>query len=114
MPTYDFMNEETGEMESHQLRISELDKFKIENPHLSQRLLKAPKMISGTGLQGKMDDGWKENLTRIAEAHPTSALADRVGGRTTKTVKTQEAIKKHTGERVLKKGTNYGLDNPDA
>ena len=109
MPTYDFYNENTDAMEQHVLRISELDQFKENNPHLSQRLLTAPKLVSGSGLQGKMDDGWKENLTRIAEAHPTSALADKIGGRDTKTVKTQEALKKHTS--VLKGGTNYGLDN---
>jgi hypothetical protein len=109
MPLYDFYNEKTDGMETHSMRISELDEFKKDNPHLSQRILKAPSLTRDNGLQGKMDDGWKENLTRIAEAHPTSALADKIGGRDTKTVKTQEALKKHTS--VLKGGTNYGLDN---
>ena len=108
MPLYDFYNEKTDGMETHSMRISELDQFKIDNPHLSQRITKAPSLTRDNGLQGKMDDGWKENLARIAEAHPTSALADKVGGRDTKTVKTQEALKKHTS--VLKGGTNYGLD----
>lgn len=109
MPLYDFYNEKTDEMETHSMRISELDQFKIDNPHLSQRITKAPSLTRDNGLQGKMDDGWKENLTRIAEAHPTSALADKIGGRDTKTVKTQDALKKHTS--ILKGGTNYGLDN---
>ena len=109
MPLYDFYNEKTEVMETHSMRISELDQFKIDNPNLSQRITKAPSLTRDNGLQGKMDEGWKENLTRIAEAHPTSALADKVGGRDTKTVKTQDALKKHTS--VLKGGTNYGLDN---
>ena len=109
MPLYDFYNEKTEVMETHSMRISELDQFKIDNPNLSQRITKAPSLTRDNGLQGKMDDGWKENLARIAEAHPTSALADKVGGRDTKTVKTQDALKKHTS--VLKGGTNYGLDN---
>jgi hypothetical protein len=109
MPLYDFYNEKTEEMETHQMSISALDQFKEDNPHLSQRLLKAPSLARDSGMiQGKMDNGWKENLARIAEAHPTSALAERQGGRKTKQLKTQEALKKHTS--VLKSGTNYGLD----
>lgn len=109
MPLYDFYNEKTEEMETHSMSISALDQFKKDNPHLSQRILKAPSLARDSGMiQGKMDEGWKENLTRIAEAHPTSALAEKVGGRSTRTVKTHEALKKHTS--VLKGGTNYGLD----
>lgn len=109
MPLYDFYNENTDEIETHSMRISELDQFKEDNPHLSQRLFSAPSLARDSGMiQGKMDEGWKENLSRIAEAHPTSALAERQGGRKTKQLKTQEALKKHTS--VLKGGTNYGLD----
>lgn len=107
MPFYEFVNEQTGEVETHQMKIAELDEFKEGNPHLKSKL-SAPNLVRDNGLQGKMDEGWKENLTRIAEAHPTSALADKVGGRETKQLKTQEALKKHTS--VLKGGTNYGLD----
>ena len=115
MPKYNFYNEKTDEMEEHEMRISELDQFKEDNPHLSQRILQAPSMVRDSGMiQGKMDDGWKENLSRIAEAHPTSALAEKVGGRSTKDIKTQEVLRKHTENRVLKGGTNYGLDNPEA
>jgi hypothetical protein len=111
MPLYDFLNETTGEMEQHVMKISELTEFKSNNPHLSQQILSAPSIARDAGnLQSKMDDGWKENLSRIAEAHPTSALADKVGGRKTKDIKTKEAIKKRTGDKVLKGGTNYGLD----
>ena len=113
MPLYDFYNENTDEIETHQMSISALDQFKKDNPHLSQRILSAPSLARDSGmLQGKMDEGWKENLSRIAEAHPTSALAEKVGGRKTKQLKTQEALKKHTS--VLKGGTNYGLDKSDA
>lgn len=109
MPLYDFYNSETDEIETHSMSYTKLDQFKLDNPHLEQRILSAPSLARDSGMiQGKMDDGWKENLTRIAEAHPTSALADKVGGRKTKQLKTQEALKKHTS--VLKGGTNYGLD----
>lgn len=95
------------------MSISNRDEYVKDNPHMKQLITGAPMISRGQG-GFKNDDGWKENLSRIAEAHPTSALADKVGGRSSKTVRTQDAIKKHTGERVLKKGTNYGLDNPDA
>jgi hypothetical protein len=109
MPLYDFYNENTEEMETHQMSIASLDQFKKDNPHLFQKITKAPSLARDSGnIQGKMDNGWKENLARIAEAHPTSALADKVGGRKTKQLKTQETLKKHTS--VLKSGTNYGLD----
>lgn len=109
MPLYDFYNEKTDEIETHSMSYTKLEEFKKENPHLSQRILKAPSLARDSGMiQGKMDEGWKENLSRIAEAHPTSALAEKVGGRKTKQLKTQEALKKHTS--VLKGGTNYGLD----
>jgi hypothetical protein len=111
MPIYTFENTETGTVEEIMMSISARDEYVKDNPHMKQLITGAPGLVSGTGLQGKMDNGWKENLARIAEAHPTSALAERQGGRSSKTVKTQEAIKKHTGNAVLKKGTNYGLDN---
>jgi len=38
MPLYDFMNEETGEIESHQIKIAEYDEFCEQNPHLKRRL----------------------------------------------------------------------------
>lgn len=107
MPFYDFINEETGESENVLLKISELDDFKKNNPHLKQMILGAPATVGGTG-GFKNDEGWKENLARIAEAHPHSALAERQGGKKTKQLKTQEALKKHTS--LMKGGTNYGLD----
>ena len=105
MPFYDFMNEHTGESESHLLKISELDKFKEDNPHLKQQILGAPSTISGDG-GIKNDDGWKENLARIAEAHPASALAEKQGGRNVQTSKVNEVAKKHG----LKKSGSYGMD----
>lgn len=109
MPIYSFRDNETGEEIEVMMKISELDEYKEQNPNLTQFLKGAPSLARGTG-GFKNDDGWKENLSRIAEAHPRSALAEKVGGRKTKEVKTQEAIKKHTGDKVLKGGTNYGLD----
>ena len=40
-------------------------------------------------------DRWKDNLSRIAEAHPQSNLAKTHLRRSTKQVKTEEVLKKH-------------------
>ena len=55
------------------------------------------------GVNMKNDGGWKDNLSRIAEAHPTSALADRYGKRSAKDIATKKVIKKHLA-RQSKKG----------
>lgn len=36
MPTYQFLNKNTNEIEEHVMRISELDTFKENNPHLER------------------------------------------------------------------------------
>ena len=38
MPNYDFLNQETNEIETHFVKISELKEFREKNPHLKQRL----------------------------------------------------------------------------
>lgn len=38
LPTYNFENLNTQEIETHYLKISELDKFIEDNPHLKQKL----------------------------------------------------------------------------
>jgi succinate dehydrogenase/fumarate reductase flavoprotein subunit len=37
----------------------------------------------------------KEVLSKVAEAHPTSTVAERYGKKSTKDVKTREIVKKH-------------------
>jgi len=50
----------------------------------------------------KTDSGWKENMSRIAEAHPTSPFADRFGKKSTKDIKTNQVIQKHRRRRGIK------------
>jgi len=95
MPLYDFINTETGEQFTKMLKLAERDAYLADNPHIQTQILTAPRMVRGTASTFKNDDGWNENLSRIAEAHPNSALADRVKGKTSKEVKTQEVLKKH-------------------
>lgn len=94
MPLYDFENKETGEQFTLFLSISGRDEFLKLNPEVKSIITQAPGLVSGTNTQAKMDEGWKENLSRIAEANPNSALADKLGGRTAKKVKSNEAATK--------------------
>jgi len=36
MPSYDFLNKKTGEIEEHRMSYTVLDQFKLDNPHLEQ------------------------------------------------------------------------------
>ena len=61
-------------------------------------------IVSGIqGITHKNDQGWKENMQRIAEAHPTSALGQRYGKKSIKQVKTEQVIKKHLQKKKGKK-----------
>jgi hypothetical protein len=95
MPLYDFIDTNTGEQFQKILKFSERESFLSENPHIQQQILGAPMMVRGSASTFKNDDGWKENLSRIAEAHPNSALAEKVGGRDSKKLKVKEIAQKH-------------------
>jgi len=97
MPTYTFQDTETGEVFDKILKISEKDDFLKSNPNLKS-LVTGINIVAGVGGM-KTDSGWKENLSRIAEAHPTSALADRYGSKSVKDVKTKQVINKHLGKK---------------
>ena len=94
MPNYNFRNNETGEEFEEFFTISGREEFLKDKPHIQQ----TPSMFGiagGTGDRIKNDSGWKENLSRIAEAHPGSELADRYGKKSTKEIKTRQVLKKH-------------------
>ncbi len=42
---------------------------------------------------------WKDNMSRIAEAHPGSPLSYRYGKKSTKDINTRQVLKKH---KILK------------
>ena len=66
MPTYNFRDLETGEVTEVMMKISELDDYKQENPHLQQFLTKAPALSSDGGGGGlKIDNGFNDVLKKI-------------------------------------------------
>jgi hypothetical protein len=90
-----FRNKETGEEFEEFMTISSRDGFLAENPQLEQ-IHSPSKIISGRGdVEGKTDNSWKEVLSKIADHHPNSALADRYGRKSIKDIKTRQVLDKH-------------------
>jgi hypothetical protein len=85
------------------MSVSEYDDFKLANPHLERYFEEAPSLsYSGTkDLRSKTDNTWKEVMSKIAEKHPASKLAEQYGKKTIKETKTRNIFDKH-----LKKAKN--------
>ena len=94
MPSYSFRNTETGEEFDDILTLSEREKFLEQNSHIEQ-LPSRVSIVGGHGDRIKNDGGWKENMSRIAEANPGSPLASRYGKESTKNINTRNVLKKH-------------------
>ena len=97
MPTYTFHNKVTGVVEDKILKISEKEQYLKDNPDVEQ-VHTGINIVAGVG-SIKSDSGWKENLSRIAEAHPRSPLADRHGKKSIKEIKTKQVVEKHLSKK---------------
>ena len=96
MPTYDFLNIETNEVEEHFMSISAKEKYLKDNPHIKQHYTKVAGVVSGTISAGNVDShGFKEVLQKVGEAHPGSEVSKQHTRRTAKEIKTRQVIKKH-------------------
>ena len=72
MPTYQFQDSNTGELIEKVMKISELDQFKKDNPHLI-RVFEGTSVGIGDPVRlgiRKNDDGWREVLNKVAERTP--------------------------------------------
>ena len=95
MPTYTFYNKKTKKEYDDMMSISEMEDYLSKNKHITQVIVPINIVAGVSGLTHKNDQGWKENMSRIAEAHPTSPLADRYGKKSIKQIRTQQALKKN-------------------
>jgi predicted nucleic acid-binding Zn ribbon protein len=100
MPTYQFRNTQTDEEFEVLMKISEREEYLKNNPHI-QSIITAPALVSGVSTSnsrsGRVPSGFNEVLSKVAEAHPTSKVAQRFGKKSIKQVKTEQIIKKHLG-----------------
>lgn len=98
MPTYDFLNTQSGEQFERLMTISAREDYLKENPHI-QPIVSAPMLVTAVSTSNfkgnKIPDGFKEVLSKVAEAHPTSDVANKHGKKSIKEIKTREIVKKH-------------------
>ncbi len=74
MPTYDFINIETGEEETKFMSISAMEEYLKLNPNIRQKV-GAPNIGDSVRLGiRKHDNGFKEVLQRVHEKSPGSDL----------------------------------------
>ena len=95
MPTYEFLDTTTDEVFETIMKISEREEFLLNNPHI-QPVISAPMRVSSVSTTNKVPDGFKEVLSKVAEKHPNSSVADKHGRRSAKEAKTREIVKKYT------------------
>lgn len=103
MPTYNFIDTETGEEFESFMKISEREEFLKVNPHI-QPVITAPNIVSGVVGVGsnRVPNGFKEVLSKVAEAHPTSKVGQEYGNKSIKQVKNEQLVKKHV-DRITKR-----------
>lgn len=101
MPTYLFRDTNSGDVLEKIMSISAREEYLKENPHL-ETIIQAPMLVSSVSTSNfksnKVPSGFNEVLSKVAEAHPTSPVADRHGKKSIKDVKTREIVKKHVAK----------------
>lgn len=96
MPTYSFLNTETGEEFELMMKISEKEEYLNQNKHITT-IITAPAIVSGvsTSKHNRTPSGFKEVLSKVAEAHPESVVGERYRTKSIKEVRTKEIVDKH-------------------
>jgi len=102
MPLYTFKNTKTGKTFTDMMSIAEMEDYLEKNKHIKQQLTSLNIVGGVSGMSYRTDGGWKDNLSRIAEAHPNSPLAQQHRKRSVKEVKTEQAVKKYKARQSAK------------
>ena len=102
MPLYTFENKRTGKTFTEMMSISEMESYLKKNKHIKQNITSVNIVAGVSGMSYKSDQGWKETLSKVAEAHPQSALASEVGKKSIKQIKTEQVVKKHRARQNAK------------
>ena len=103
MPTYRFKDHNTGEIWEDLMLISEMEKF-TKKKHIELLPPTQMNILSSVGsVDSHTDNGFKEVLSKVSEAHPESPLARRYGRRSVKDTQIEKVRKKHRN-RIIKGG----------
>ena len=85
------------------MSISEMEDF-IKKKHIKLLPPTQLNIVSSTGsIDSKTDNGWKEVLSKVSEAHPASNLASQYGKKSVKDTQIDSVIKKHRAKKAGKK-----------
>jgi hypothetical protein len=102
MPTYDFINTNTGEEWEEFMSIADMESLLEGNPEIKTAWKTAP-AIAGDHIMGvgpKTDGGFEERMSQIANAHPGSPLASRYKSKESHAkIKARSIIDKHKKKR---------------
>lgn len=98
MPIYTFRNTATGDEFEEMMSMAEREDFLKDHPDMKQLPPTQVNIVAGVR-SVKHDSGFNDNLQRIAEAHPTSNLANNYGSKSIKDVKTRQAVEKWRKKR---------------
>ena len=103
MPTYRFKDHNTGKTWEELMLISEMEKF-TKKKHIELLPSTQMNILSSVGsVDSHTDNGWKEVMSKAAEAHPESPLAERYGKKSVKDTQIEKIRKKHRN-RAIKGG----------
>jgi hypothetical protein len=105
LPTYNFIDTETGEEFEMFMKWSERELFLAENPQV-EAVMTAPAIISGVAGNAKVPDGFKEVLAKVSDAHPGSQVAKKHARKSIKQVKTEQVVQKHVKKFLEKSKPN--------
>ena len=94
MPIYSFRNKDTDEEFEEMMSISAADQYLEDNPHIERFISRAPGLVQATGDRTKTDNGFKEVLSKIADANPNSNLASDYGKKDKKSVEVRNAVQR--------------------
>ena len=102
MPIYTFYNSKTKKTYDEMMTISEMEDYLNNNKHIKQKIHTVNIVGGISGVSYKNDQGFKEVLSKVAEAHPTSPLGREHRRRGVKEVKTEQVIKKYKARQRAK------------
>ena len=103
MPTYRFYNKRTKKEYTDLMSISEMEEF-IKKKHIKLLPPTQINIVSSVGnIDSKTDNGWKEVLSKVSEAHPASNLASQYGKKSVKDTQVDRVIQKHRAKKAGKK-----------
>ena len=100
MPTYRFKDNHTGEIWEELMTISEMEEL-IKSDTIELLPPTQMNIVSSVGsIDSKTDSGFKEVLSKAAEAHPNSPLAERYGRKSVKQTQIDRGRKKHRTRKL--------------